>query len=165
MASKLFLSLFLMISSWVIVGFCQGGDSGGASMPCVQKLLPCQPYLKSLSSPPPSTCCIPLKEMISGDAKCLCEIFNNAQLLKNFNISQDDALKLPKACGTEANISACKTGAAGAPTGSPATPSNGSSTSNSTSSPTTKSAANYGISHVRGSALIAFLLVLIISAF
>ncbi|KAA8541378.1 hypothetical protein F0562_025352 [Nyssa sinensis] len=157
MAYKLFLSLFLMISSLGVFVIGDGGESAGAaSMPCVQKLLPCQPYLKS-SSAPPSTCCLPLKQMITEDAKCLCEIFNNAQLLKNFNVTQDDALKLPKACGTDADISVCKKGAA-EPT---ATPPTGSSTS----SPTTKSAANGNSDHLGGFTFIAFLVVSIISSF
>ncbi|KAF5954842.1 hypothetical protein HYC85_007698 [Camellia sinensis] len=116
MEFKMFVSLYLFLSSWVSVGFSEsfldqvsGGDGGGASLPCIQKLMPCQPYLQKPLSPP-DTCCEPLKEMISGDSACLCGIFDNADLLKKFNITQDVALKLPKACGANADVSVCKTG-------------------------------------------------------
>ncbi|KAJ7975257.1 Lipid transfer protein [Quillaja saponaria] len=118
MASKPLLSLFLILSSWVFVGFSQSLDSilqqltspAGSSfdsMPCMQKLLPCQQFLNS-HAPPPSSCCLPLTAMIKDDAKCLCSIFNNPDLLKSFNVTQEDALKLPKACGTKADISICE---------------------------------------------------------
>ncbi|KAK9278206.1 hypothetical protein L1049_027767 [Liquidambar formosana] len=155
------LSLFFFLSSWVFLGFSLGLDGGVAdSMPCVKKLLPCQPYLKASSSPPAS-CCVPLKEMVSDDTQCLCGIFDNSEILKSFNITQDDALKLPKACGANADISLCKN--ATAPNGSPTTPStpaNGSSSTNSTQ----PSAAN-GISQFGGAGSICFLVALVISAF
>lgn len=108
MDSKHFWSFVLFLCSWVFLGFSQGDDYGG-SMQCIQKLLPCQPYLKSPSSPPAS-CCVPLEEMISDDSKCLCDVFDNPQILKSLNISLDHALKLPKACGTNADTSVCKKG-------------------------------------------------------
>lgn len=81
-------------------------------MPCVKKLLPCQEYLKPTAAAalPAPSCCLPLKEMVFDDPKCLCDIFNNADLFNNLNITQDDALRLPKACGANADISVCKKG-------------------------------------------------------
>ncbi|GAV69534.1 LTP_2 domain-containing protein [Cephalotus follicularis] len=84
------------------------GAGAGSSMPCIQKLLPCQPYLHSPS--PPALCCLPLKEIVTNDSKCLCDIFNNPEILKSFNITQDDALKVPKACGVKVDLSECKNG-------------------------------------------------------
>ncbi|XP_052180915.1 non-specific lipid transfer protein GPI-anchored 3 [Diospyros lotus] len=130
MDSKSFLPLFLLISSWVSTGFCRslldlaGESLTDGSMSCIQKLLPCQPYLHpppSLSSPPPATCCTPLKEMLSADSNCLCQVFNNVVLLKKFNLTQDDALKLPKACGAAADISLCEKDGV-TPSNSPTTP-------------------------------------------
>lgn len=73
---------------------------------CVQKLLPCQPYLTSGS--PPATCCGPLKEAVSGDGKCICNLFNNPGFLQGFNVTQEQALQLPKHCGIEADTNKCK---------------------------------------------------------
>ncbi|KAF8398964.1 hypothetical protein HHK36_014829 [Tetracentron sinense] len=136
MESKLFMISLILLSSWVFLGFSQGLEGVSSdSMPCMQKLLPCQPYLHPSSSPPPASCCVPLKEMIKDDSKCLCEIFNNPEILKSLNVSQAEALKLPKACGANADISACK---------------KGSSSSNSTDSSAARRLA-YGISHFGGS--------------
>ncbi|KAK4768170.1 hypothetical protein SAY87_003311 [Trapa incisa] len=94
-------------------------DSGSSTLlPCVQKILPCQPYLKSPSSPP-ATCCIPLKDFVENDRKCACAIFNNGDLLRSFNVTQDDAMNLAKACNANADISICKTLLGGSPTSSP----------------------------------------------
>lgn len=80
---------------------------------CVKKLMPCQPYLHSSSpSPsPPAMCCDPLKEMVKGDANCLCAVFNNPAIMKSLNVTEKDALGLVKACGANADTSVCKKGA------------------------------------------------------
>ncbi|KAG6675926.1 hypothetical protein I3842_15G129200 [Carya illinoinensis] len=156
------LTLFLLFSSWVFVGysqsmglntFVQGGSSGSAaSMPCVQKLLPCKEYLKPpVSMPPTVSCCVPLKEMLTDDVNCLCRVFDNPEILKSFNVTQDDALKLPKACGANADVSLCKKGAS--PPASSATPP--------PSSDDSKSAAAYGVSQFGGSGLAALILALL----
>lgn len=106
MASKSFCFFFLVLYSWVFVGFSQGG---GSNLPCMQKLLPCQPYLKS-SSTPPAACCVPLKQIIADDSKCLCAVFNNPGIMKGLNATQEDALNMAKHCGSNADASGCKTG-------------------------------------------------------
>ncbi|XP_010245107.2 PREDICTED: lipid transfer-like protein VAS [Nelumbo nucifera] len=111
-------------------------------MDCLEKLLPCESYLKPPVSPP-SSCCVPLKEMIKDDPNCLCSIFNDVDLLKSLNVSQSDLLELPKACGANVDISICSKAVAPI-TNSPATASNGSSSSKSTNIPASKSLA-FGI--------------------
>ncbi|XP_031404523.1 lipid transfer-like protein VAS [Punica granatum] len=103
MASKTFIILFVILS--MSSAIAQNGDDSNL-MPCVQKILPCEPYLKSTS--PPATCCIPLKEVVANDQKCLCAVFNNPELLRNFNVTQDEALKLAAACQANADVSICK---------------------------------------------------------
>ncbi|KAL0794874.1 hypothetical protein Bca101_066251 [Brassica carinata] len=88
-----------------------GGGGGGGdahSMPCIQKLMPCQPYLHSVTPPPPASCCLPLKEIVEKDATCLCSVFNNVDMLKSLNLTKENALVLPKACGAKADTSLCK---------------------------------------------------------
>ncbi|KAL5708421.1 hypothetical protein ACHQM5_019217 [Ranunculus cassubicifolius] len=119
----------------------------GASMPCMQKLLPCQPFLNS-PTPPPLTCCAPLKEMITEQPKCICDVFNNPTLLQTVNITQEDALKLPKACNVTADITVCDKVAS--PPSSPlemapapsAVPSDLSNNTETSSNETAKSSAN-----------------------
>lgn len=114
MDSKLLILFrFVVYCSWVHLGFSrdlsqQGGLGLEEPPSCVNSLLPCKPYLKS--NAPPSSCCAPLKEMLTKDVACLCNLFNNLQVLKSFNLTQDEALHLPKACGAVFDVSTCKTG-------------------------------------------------------
>ncbi|KAJ8553496.1 hypothetical protein K7X08_024174 [Anisodus acutangulus] len=153
-------SFCVVIFSWVFVGLSDGFDlnktlvgaflasgvgGGGneviSAMPCVQKLLPCQPALVSHTKNPPSTCCVPLKEMITKDAQCLCSVFGNADVMKSLNVTENEALDFAKACGAKPDLSLCKNaatspGSTAAPS-VPTTPSesNSSTSSNKTASP------------------------------
>lgn len=117
MSSLRFFALFLLlIFSRIFLGFSYDLDDffkGIASdliPPCMQKILPCQPFIKLPGNPSPM-CCFPLKEMLAGDLPCLCSFFNNMDLLKALNVTQSQALQLPKACGAaDADISACNHG-------------------------------------------------------
>ncbi|KAJ4889449.1 Bifunctional inhibitor/lipid-transfer protein/seed storage 2S albumin superfamily protein [Raphanus sativus] len=117
-----------------------------------RKLMPCQPYLHSVIPPPPPSCCLPMREIVANDATCLCSVFNNVDMLKSLNLTKDNALDLPKACGANPDISLCKASPAGGtttPSTSQATPrsppisSNGSGSSGASSSltPTPTSSA------------------------
>nr|XP_027122962.1 lipid transfer-like protein VAS isoform X2 [Coffea arabica] len=148
--SKVLLcSFFLVISSLFCVGFAQKtAGASGAQLPCVQKLLPCQPYLKDPSNPPAS-CCIPMKELVANDKQCLCQVFTNPVLLKSLNITQQDAMQLSKACNANADPSDCKTG---------------SSKTNSTASGPSKNAAVGVGAPLGASAVTALLLSLVLSS-
>ncbi|XP_041997685.1 non-specific lipid transfer protein GPI-anchored 3-like [Salvia splendens] len=128
--SKLLLLNFLVICCLGLRGYCEV-SGGGEQLPCIQKLLPCQAYLKgSASLSPAVACCVPLKEMASSDAHCLCAVFNNQAFLKNLNVTQEDALNLVKSCGANADISICSKEAAassGPPSSIPSAPSSNSS--------------------------------------
>ncbi|KAH0921807.1 hypothetical protein HID58_021825 [Brassica napus] len=123
-----------------------GGGGGGGdahSMPCIQKLMPCQPYLHSVTPPPPASCCLPMKEIVEKDATCLCSVFNNVDMLKSLNLTKENALVLPKACGAKADISLCKSsnGTTTPSTGTTTTPpasSTGSGSTGASSSSTAK---------------------------
>ncbi|KAK3414955.1 hypothetical protein EUGRSUZ_H00534 [Eucalyptus grandis] len=130
--------------------------------------MPCTPYLSPTPKSPPAVCCVPLKEVIATEAKCLCQLFNDADILRSFNISQDDGLALAKACGATADVSQCKTG--GAPKSSPAappspTPSHGAAASNSSGAPkSSKNGATEVIPHFFGlGILVATSMVFLIS--
>lgn len=106
--SKSLFLILLVISSLAAVGNSQA-IGGGGSLPCIQKLMPCQPYLKG-SPPPPPPCCVPLKQMVAGDTKCLCAVFKNEAILKGLNVTQKEALHLVKTCGANDDISVCSQG-------------------------------------------------------
>ncbi|KAK4844538.1 hypothetical protein QYF36_021417 [Acer negundo] len=176
---KLFFSYFLVFCSCLFGGYSRelqrldeivngfnptggnvGGGGGGNSMSCVTKLLPCKPYLKASSSPPPATCCIPLNEAVTKEAECLCNVLHNPEIMKSFNVTLDDALSVAKACGANADLTKCK--AASTPTSSPTTPSSPTNSSTGGSSPNKTSSAGKGISHFGGVGFIAFLGVLLV---
>lgn len=116
MESKLFFTFFLLVSSWVFVGVSLDFDiasasaSAGEAPACLQKLLACQPYLVAAPPSPPASCCVPLKEIIDNDIQCLCQVFDNPMIMNTLNVTKDEALKLPKACGDNIDASICKTG-------------------------------------------------------
>ncbi|KAK1565183.1 hypothetical protein Q3G72_020602 [Acer saccharum] len=179
---KLFLSSFLVFCSCLFVGYSRelqrldeivngfnatggnvgggGGGGGGDSMSCVTKLLPCKPYLKVSSSPPPATCCIPLNEAVTNEAECLCNVLHNSEIMKSFNVTLDDALIVAKACGAKADLTKCK--AASSPTSSPTTPSSPTNSSTGGSSSNKTSSAGNGISHFGGVGFIALMGVLLV---
>ncbi|XP_010459441.1 PREDICTED: protein YLS3-like [Camelina sativa] len=101
-----------------------GGAGGGDAhaLPCIQKLMPCQPYLHSVSPPPPPSCCMPLREIVDSDVMCLCSVFNNVDMLKSLNLTKENALVLPNACGAKADVSQCKNSAGGTTPSSSSTP-------------------------------------------
>ncbi|XP_042495018.1 non-specific lipid transfer protein GPI-anchored 3-like [Macadamia integrifolia] len=159
MESKLLLSLIL-VSSWVFLGFSQPEIPSDIA-DCVKNLVPCQKFLKAPS--PPSTCCIPLKQMFTDQPKCPCKIFDNKDLLKQFNVTQEDALSLPKGCGIAVDVSMCSK-VAGTPGNSSSTsPAPGASTGAAPANSTTaakKSSAD-GLSAFSGLGFIATIVALL----
>ncbi|KAJ4974682.1 hypothetical protein NE237_007856 [Protea cynaroides] len=107
MESKFLLSLILL-SSWVLLGFSGRLINGeGLSFACMIKFSPCGDNTKNPSSPL-KECCEQLEGMVTNDTKCLCDIFNDPRVLKSYNVTQEDALKLPtKGCGINVNITVC----------------------------------------------------------
>ncbi|CAN6584809.1 hypothetical protein C1H46_023673 [Malus baccata] len=167
------LLLFLFLCPFELFGVSHGqkltalpdkeGAAGSGSdsfMQCVQKLIPCQAYLMAPEKAR-STCCSPLKKLVSDDTKCLCTLFNNDDMLSNFNITQGDALKLSKACDANADISVCKKDAASP--ASTTSPSNNSSSSG--NSPGSSKSAAYVLSPLAVSGFAAVFMALIIAAF
>uniref|UniRef100_A0A7N2MQM0 Bifunctional inhibitor/plant lipid transfer protein/seed storage helical domain-containing protein n=1 Tax=Quercus lobata TaxID=97700 RepID=A0A7N2MQM0_QUELO len=138
MASNKQHIITLLVLFSFIVGFSQitsdvfgpAASGGVESFPCLKNLAPCQPYLKG-SYVAPAICCEQLKVTITNDLKCLCDILAHNDLLKTFNITPVELMKLPKECGIDIKQSACK----------------GSFSHNSTPSSSLKSAA-YGITLV-----------------
>ncbi|XP_059642949.1 non-specific lipid transfer protein GPI-anchored 7-like [Cornus florida] len=106
----------------------------GQSTPsCAQKLVPCANYINSTN--PPASCCDPLREAVTQDRECLCNLYNTPGLLASLGINVTQALLLPGHCNVPGNTSAC-TKATTPPTSSsvpatattstvPAPPSNG----------------------------------------
>ncbi|KAL0464141.1 UNVERIFIED_CONTAM: hypothetical protein Slati_0301700 [Sesamum latifolium] len=130
--SRLTFSFFLLICSSALVGYCEGIDAA-ETMLCVQKLMPCQAFLKGSSSPETS-CCTPLKEIVDNDSQCLCAVLGDESILKGMSVTPNDFLGLVKSCGANADTSICNKGAAATPSISPSPSDLASAPSNSNNS-------------------------------
>ena len=73
---------------------------------CVANLVSCVEYLNT-TTPPPVTCCIPLKEAVTDQLPCLCGIYNDPSLLISFGINVTQAIQLPVRCGINFSITEC----------------------------------------------------------
>ncbi|KAF8013303.1 hypothetical protein BT93_I1218 [Corymbia citriodora subsp. variegata] len=78
---------------------------------CLSRLAPCLNYLNGTGNPP-STCCDPLKSVISSDPKCLCSLISNqgAEQAEQAGINVNEAQQLPGRCGQHVNPIACLSG-------------------------------------------------------
>ncbi|CAN7052992.1 unnamed protein product [Brassica rapa subsp. trilocularis] len=114
-----FLTLIFLaiVVLYPVQATAQGGDPH--LMSCMQKLMSCQPYIHAVNPPPPPSCCGPMKEIVVKDAPCLCAVFNDPAILKTLNLTKENALDLPKACGANPDISLCSKTASLPPTAPP----------------------------------------------
>lgn len=78
-------------------------EAQGTSLTCASKLIQCRNYLNN--SNPPEECCKPLKDEVTKDLACLCDIFKQPELLKSFGINITQALELPANCGIHTSSS------------------------------------------------------------
>ncbi|XP_059670604.1 non-specific lipid transfer protein GPI-anchored 9-like [Cornus florida] len=104
----------IVIVSWVWVGVVlvisvvmMGVPEGQSTPPCAQKLVPCEDYVNSTK--PPASCCEPLREAVTQELDCLCDLYNTPAFLPSIgiNINLTDMLSLPASCGIPVDISAC----------------------------------------------------------
>nr|GME00451.1 lipid transfer-like protein VAS [Ipomoea batatas] len=78
------------------------------STSCANNLIPCAAYLNSTK--PPASCCDPLKETVTKELSCLCNLYKNPEVLKSLGVNITQALELPKHCGISNDVSACNKG-------------------------------------------------------
>ncbi|KAF7138876.1 hypothetical protein RHSIM_Rhsim07G0103400 [Rhododendron simsii] len=91
---------------------------------CAAKLTPCAGYINGTGTPPTS-CCGPLKEAVTNEMQCLCDLYDAPGLLQSFGINVTQAILLPGRC----NLVASNCSKVSAPTSNqppPATSGNGS---------------------------------------
>ncbi|KAI5441451.1 non-specific lipid transfer protein GPI-anchored 8 [Lathyrus oleraceus] len=180
--SKIFLWFLLInLSSFFNLCLCDGSNVSGLDQllpglgqsdvlqnaQCMQKLLPCQPYLKTPSNPPPA-CCTPLDEMAKGESDCLCKLLSNPKLFMSLDVTEDQLLKLPNACGIDVDTTKCN-GTAAEGTTSESTPLGGEETTGEEGfadpSSSTKMIAPYGITYFVVSGFATLLTALVFSAY
>ncbi|KAL2455672.1 Bifunctional inhibitor/lipid-transfer protein/seed storage 2S albumin superfamily protein [Forsythia ovata] len=114
MASSSIKSAFTTAALMVMVLVIATGMVEGQS-DCVSKLVDCANDLNSTK--PSDKCCKAIKEVVSTQLPCLCNLYNSPGLLGGINMTQ--ALELPKHCGLPNDTNACK---ASSPTSSKVPP-------------------------------------------
>ncbi|KAI3409166.1 AAI domain-containing protein [Psidium guajava] len=89
-------------------------DAQAQDTSCLSQLTPCLNYLNGTHDPP-STCCDPLKSVISSDPGCLCGLISNqgANRAEQAGINVTEAQQLPGRCGQHVNPIACLSGSPG----------------------------------------------------
>lgn len=79
----------------------------GQNLPaCVVNLVGCVDYLNTTTTPP-ATCCGPLKEAITDQLPCLCNLYNDPALLISLGINVTQAIELPARCSINFSINEC----------------------------------------------------------
>ncbi|XP_057512064.1 non-specific lipid transfer protein GPI-anchored 7-like [Actinidia eriantha] len=95
---------------------------------CAEQLVPCVSFINATGTPP-ATCCDPLKEAVTQQMQCLCNLYNTPGFLKSVGIDVNQALLLPGRCNIAGgDLSSCvKASAPSSPSTEPppATPGNG----------------------------------------
>jgi hypothetical protein len=76
---------------------------------CLEEVLPCTAYLKSSKRPAP-TCCTALSRAAGSEMPCLCQLLADPGMLVDFNVTREQALRLPARCGLPVG---CRAGATG----------------------------------------------------
>uniref|UniRef100_A0A803MCT3 Bifunctional inhibitor/plant lipid transfer protein/seed storage helical domain-containing protein n=1 Tax=Chenopodium quinoa TaxID=63459 RepID=A0A803MCT3_CHEQI len=89
--------IFAVLLAVALVAQLAAAQSSGETPSCASKLTACVNYLNSTTTPSPS-CCNPLKEAVTNEKQCLCNIYNNPALTKAFGINITQAMNLPKLC-------------------------------------------------------------------
>ncbi|CAK8534272.1 unnamed protein product [Lathyrus sativus] len=137
---------------------------------CMQKLLPCQPFLKSPNNPPPA-CCTPLSEMAKEESDCLCSFLNNPKFFVSLDVTKDELMKLPNACGIDVDATKCDASAENGTTSSTAAAAAAAGGEDTTGEDTTDSSSStkmitpYGITYFGVSGFVTLLIALVFSAY
>ncbi|EOY24455.1 hypothetical protein QUC31_008753 [Theobroma cacao] len=90
-----------------------------AQAACASKLTPCFPFLNNATAQPTADCCNPIKDTVANDLECLCNLYNDPNLLSSLNITVAAALRISRECGVTTDLSACN---ATSPTSAPSPP-------------------------------------------
>ncbi|XWS49060.1 hypothetical protein CRYUN_Cryun13aG0131100 [Craigia yunnanensis] len=90
-----------------------------AQATCAQKLVSCYPYLNNSTARPQDDCCNPIRDAVAHDLPCLCNLYNDPNLLASLNVTVSEALRISRECGVPTNLSNCN---ATAPTSVPPPP-------------------------------------------
>uniref|UniRef100_A0A5B7BIU8 Putative lipid transfer-like protein VAS n=1 Tax=Davidia involucrata TaxID=16924 RepID=A0A5B7BIU8_DAVIN len=106
--------MFALMTVVVVVLMVATRVAEGQSTPsCAQKLVPCANFINATT--PPASCCDPLREAVTQERDCLCNLYNTPGLLASFGINVTQAVLLAGHCNIPGDLSACKNASAPLP--------------------------------------------------
>ncbi|XVF51665.1 hypothetical protein PTKIN_Ptkin04bG0202700 [Pterospermum kingtungense] len=114
------MAKLLVVAVLVVLGTMMATVTD-AQADCAQKLVSCYPYLNNATAKPQADCCNPIKDAVTHDLPCLCNLYKDPNLLSSFNVTVAEALRISRECGVPTNLSACN---ATSPTSAPPPPGN-----------------------------------------
>ncbi|TYJ07674.1 hypothetical protein E1A91_A11G021600v1 [Gossypium mustelinum] len=120
----------LMIMAVLLVAVSTAATVTDAQATCAAKLVSCSRYILNTTIKPQDDCCNPIKEEVTNDLSCLCNLYKDPKVFASLNISIAQALNVTRECGVTTDLTACN--------------SNSTSTSSATSPPGGRSADQNG---------------------
>lgn len=78
---------------------------------CAQKLIPCQAYLNTTTTPS-ADCCSNISEAVKNELTCLCSLYKDPTLLQSFNVNVTQAIQVARRCNINTDLSNCDKGIA-----------------------------------------------------
>ncbi|KAI7987751.1 Lipid transfer-like protein VAS [Camellia lanceoleosa] len=117
-----FSALTVVVAVAVLAAATKGTEAQSSTPSCAAQLASCATVLNSTN--PPSSCCVPLKDALTNQTACLCNLYKTPGLLASFGINVTQALLLPQHCNISGPaLTACsKTSGPASPSSSEQTP-------------------------------------------
>ncbi|KAG6636990.1 non-specific lipid transfer protein GPI-anchored 7-like [Carya illinoinensis] len=102
---KLPVSMTMMLVFMVgMTTLAEAQNSGNTS--CAQNLIPCASSINS-TSPPAANCCSSIKDAVTNQLTCLCNLYNAPGVLQSFGITVAEALRISRACNVNTDLTKC----------------------------------------------------------
>ncbi|XP_074264900.1 non-specific lipid transfer protein GPI-anchored 3-like [Silene latifolia] len=119
MTTKSLTAVLVTITIAITITIAAGQGTGQATTPsCAEKLTGCFTYLNGTTTPP-AACCTPLKDAVTNQKECLCDLYKNPVLLKGLGVNITQALNLPTRCNIPTHTAPADFCKGVAPSGSP----------------------------------------------
>ncbi|KAH7836051.1 hypothetical protein Vadar_032306 [Vaccinium darrowii] len=99
------LKIWAVVAAVMVAAVATKGTEGQSTVSCAQKLVPCANYINSTN--PPTSCCNPLRDTVTNELSCLCNLYNTPGLLDSLNLNITQALLLASRCNISADLNSC----------------------------------------------------------
>ena len=98
-------NLATLVSIFVVVLMMVTSVAKAVTEDCASKLVPCASYVNSAS--PPDSCCNLIRGVTATQLPCICDLYSNPGVFKDFGITSDQLLSLTRVCAVSTDLSKC----------------------------------------------------------